>query len=208
MPSASPDLEDLLRLKQGNLWLGKSVGRWHSTNMTLGLRRGVVRLVASQPTWPGAFEAEANRLRKRMLIAGLTAVTFEHIGSTAVPGLIAKPILDLLAGYGPKTDPREYITVSVDAAYEHKGPQGVPGREFLVLGGEEARTHHLNLVELEGDFWRSHLLFRDSLRHDASLVEAYASLKRELAERYPADREAYTAGKEHFIREVIRADHR
>jgi GrpB-like predicted nucleotidyltransferase (UPF0157 family) len=170
--------------------------------MTLGLRRGVVRLVASQPTWPGAFHAEANRLRKRILIAGLDPLTFEHIGSTAVPGLIAKPILDLMAGYSAGGEPRDYLPVLVDAGYEHQGPQGVPGREFLVLGGEELRTHHLNLAELDGDFWRTHLWFRDRLRQDGSLAAAYAAFKQELAARYPTDREAYTAAKEPFIREV------
>jgi GrpB-like predicted nucleotidyltransferase (UPF0157 family) len=168
----------------------------------LGLQRGTVRLVASDPAWPAAFQSEADRLRSRTETAGLAPLAFEHIGSTAVPGLIAKPILDLMAGYGAGLDPAPYIELLASAGYTPRGSRGVPERELLVLGSDVARTHHLNLVEVDGSFWRAHLSFRDKLRNDSVLAAAYATLKRELMSRYPTDRAAYSAGKEAFVRRV------
>jgi GrpB-like predicted nucleotidyltransferase (UPF0157 family) len=167
----------------------------------LGLQRETVRLVASDPQWPAAFQSEADRLRARVQLAGLAPLTFEHIGSTAVRGLIAKPILDFMAGYAVGAEPGPYIGVLESAGYERR-PQDMPNRELLVLGSEVARTHHLNLVEVDGSFWRKHLSFRESLRNDSGLAAAYAALKRELATRHPADRAAYSAGKEAFVRRV------
>jgi GrpB-like predicted nucleotidyltransferase (UPF0157 family) len=170
---------------------------------SIGLPRGTVRLLASDPTWPRAFRAEAARLESAITAAGLSPLAFEHVGSTAVPELEAKPIIDLLAGYARDADPRSWFAILIAAGYEHRGPQGVPDRELFVLGPESRRTHHLNLVAVDGQFWRDHLAFRDRLRNDAALREDYAALKRRLAAAHPADRPAYTSGKAAFVEQTM-----
>jgi GrpB-like predicted nucleotidyltransferase (UPF0157 family) len=170
----------------------------------LGVRRGAVRLAASDPRWPDLFAAEAQRLVDAVQRAGLAPLQLEHIGSTAVPGLVAKPILDIMAGASTGAAWQPYLDQFVKLGYERRGPQGAADRELLVLGAEEARTHHLNLVVTGGDFWRDHLAFRDRLRAEPALATAYAVLKQDLAQRYASQREAYTAGKLFFIDEALR----
>ena len=172
-------------------------------NSRLGLQRGTVRVVDSDPTWPDAFQAEAQRLSAAVIAAGLAALAFEHIGSTAVPGLVAKPIIDLMAGYGPDSDPRTYFDILRAAGYEYRGPQGVPERELFVLGPEARRTHHLNLVYAHGEFWRDHLYFRDRLRNETELRAAYAELKQRLAAAHAMDRGQYTSRKTAFVQRAI-----
>lgn len=174
--------------------------------MSLGLEPGVVRLVAYDPAWPARFAAESARLREAATRAGdggTLPLALEHMGSTAVPGLAAKPVLDLLAGYPPGAAVAPYVRTLEAAGYVHRGEQGIPGREFFRRG--TPRAYHLHLTAEGGTFWREHLAFRDALRADATLRDAYAALKRELAERHPRDREAYTDGKGAFVRAVVAA---
>src|SRR5215217_6509132 len=126
----------------------------------LGLRRGDVKVVDHDLAWAQCFQAEAERLRVLMAAAGLPPLAFEHIGSTAVPGLAAKPILDFVAGHAADSEARVYFDVLTAAGYQRRGAQGVPERELFVLGPEEARTHHLNLVRAGGPFWGQHIEFR------------------------------------------------
>ena len=170
----------------------------------LGLRRGTVRLVESDRRWAELFRAEAERLAEAIARAGLAPLAFEHVGSTAVPRLAAKPILDVMAGSRPDADWGAYAAVFVDAGYEARGPQGVVGRELFVLGPESSRTHHLNLVVEGGPVWREALAFRDRLRADPAVAAAYESLKRDLAARHASDRGAYTAGKAAFVAATLR----
>lgn len=169
--------------------------------MTLGLERGIVRLVPYDPSWPGLFDAESERLQQLFVAAGL-AITLEHMGSTAIPGLAAKPILDILGGYPAGAKLADYIAVLTSADYVHRGEQGIPGREFFRRGNP--RSHHLHLTAIDGPFWRDHLAFRDRLRADNVLRDAYAALKHDLAARFPQDREAYIDAKGPFVREVLR----
>ena len=169
--------------------------------MTLGLESGVVRLVAYDPAWPSLFAAEAERLQKLFGAAGLV-VTLEHTGSTAIPGLAAKPILDILGGYAEGTSASECIDVLTTAGYVHRGEQGIPGREFFRRGNP--RSYHLHLTTIDSPFWRDHLTFRNRLRADAALRDAYAALKHELAARFPRDREAYIEAKAPFVNDILR----
>lgn len=169
--------------------------------MSLGLASGTVRLVAHDPAWPALFAAERARLAAALGPALPLAV--EHIGSTAVPGLVAKPVLDLLGAYPPGADVRAYVAALVAAGWQHRGEQGIPGREFFRRG--EPRAWHLHLAVQGGTFWRDHLAFRDALRADPALRDAYAALKSDLAARHPRDREAYTDGKTAFVRRVVDA---
>ena len=169
----------------------------------LGLERGTVRVVDPDPAWPELYRVEVERLCRCIAEARLPALEFEHVGSTAVPGLVAKPIIDLVAGYAAETQPRAYFDALNAAGYEHRGPQGVPERELFVRGPAARRTHHLNLVRAGGAFWRDHIEFRDRLRRDPELMAAYAELKRRLAAQNPTDRGQYTAAKAMFVHRAL-----
>jgi GrpB-like predicted nucleotidyltransferase (UPF0157 family) len=173
--------------------------------MTLGLESGVVRLVPYDPAWRTLFSAEAERLQKLFAAAGLL-VTLEHSGSTAVPGLAAKPILDILGGYPEGTGVTEYIDVLTSGGYVHRGEQDIPGREFFRRGNP--RSYHLHLTAIDSPFWRDHLTFRNRLRADEALRDAYGALKHDLAARFPRDREAYIEAKGSFVNDVLRQGER
>lgn len=165
----------------------------------LGLESGFVRLVDYDPQWPALFEAEAARLRP--VVAPLS-ITLEHIGSTAIPGLCAKPVLDILAGYDDPARLEDCIAGLTAAGYVHRGERGIPGREFFRRG--TPRAYHIHLARQGGAFWQDHLRFRDALRSDAALRDGYARVKRDLAAKYPTDRESYIEGKAPFVLDVLR----
>jgi GrpB-like predicted nucleotidyltransferase (UPF0157 family) len=168
--------------------------------MSLGLESGTVKVVPYDSTWPSLFAAEAERLRQCFAVAELPLI-IEHTGSTAVPGLAAKPVLDILAGYQKGASVPAYIEVLTDAGYVHRGEQEIRGREFFRRGNP--RAYHLHLTAIDSPFWRNHLTFRDRLRADNTLRDAYSALKRDLAARFPRDREAYIAAKESFVTKVL-----
>ena len=168
--------------------------------MTLGLESGIVRLVPYDREWPNLFAAEAERLHKLFAAAGLD-IALEHTGSTAIPGLAAKPILDILGGYAQGTPVSECINVLTSAGYVHRGEQEIPGREFFRRGNP--RSYHLHLAAIDSPFWWDHLTFRNRLRADEALRDAYAALKYDLAARFPRDREAYIEAKGPFVNNVL-----
>lgn len=169
--------------------------------MSLGLSSGTVHLAPADPAWAAAFAAE--RVRLVAALGGLP-VALEHMGSTAVPGLPAKPILDVMAGRPAAGALHPYVVALEAAGYRYRGESGIPGRDYFVRDDAAGRrTHHLHLVEHGGALWRSHLAFRDYLRGAPARAAAYAVLKRDLAARYPTDRAAYTDGKAAFIAETL-----
>jgi len=172
-------------------------------------------VIPYDPAWPVLFAGERDALLAS-LSAGSppTAAQIEHIGSTSVPELAAKPILDLLVGIPDHGDlavlpdagvglVAPYVAAFASVGYEYRGEHGLPGRHFFTKG--ELRTHHLHMVGRDSDAWRTHLLFRDHLRRDLDAARAYEALKRGLAERYADDREAYADGKVEFIEARLRA---
>src|SRR5690349_23314639 len=112
----------------------------------LGLESKTVRVVPYDARWPAIFRTEAARLEKAIADAQLPALVFEHIGSTAVPGLAAKPILDIAAGRPGNSLVGPYVTALETAGYLYRGESGLPGRDFFRRG--ELRSHHLHLVPL------------------------------------------------------------
>src|SRR6266571_6524641 len=150
----------------------------------LGLERGTVRVVPYDAEWPALFEAESRRLQ--LAISPLPLV-LEHTGSTSVPGLAAKPVLDILGGVPEAASVDLYIARLIESGYVHRGDQEIPGREFFRRG--EPRAYHLHLTSIGRGFWREHLAFRDYLRSHPALRDEYAEVKRALAARFPSDRE-------------------
>lgn len=172
----------------------------------IGLTRGLVRLADYQPEWPRLFADEATSLRS---VLGERALRIEHVGSTAVAGLVAKPILDIVVAITDLRDGEKAVRMLEGIGYEVIPEDPVVDRLFLVKGTPDARQIHLSLAEPASACWRDHVLFRDALRSQPRLAADYAALKRELAARYPEDRAAYTAGKADFIQRVVAAaEHR
>jgi GrpB-like predicted nucleotidyltransferase (UPF0157 family) len=164
----------------------------------LGVPSGQLRLVEHRPQWRACFVAEAARLRAAL---GSAIVEVEHIGSTAIPGLIAKPILDLAIAVHD-FEAAACCVASMEAlGYEHRGEAGIARRRYFVLG--EPRTHHVHMLELRSEQWRGHLGFRDALLAHPEEAAAYARLKRDLAEAANGDRSAYQDGKDRFIEDLI-----
>jgi GrpB-like predicted nucleotidyltransferase (UPF0157 family) len=168
-----------------------------------------VPLVGAKMVFPGPhldgkslYELFETERRLILTALGPDFGRIEHIGSTAVPGLAAKPILDMMAGLRTLPLGREAIAALCALGYEDLGENGIPGRHFFRKG--QPRTHHLHVVEDGGDFWRDHLLFRDTLRGHPEEADAYGRLKRLLGERHREDREAYSRAKTPYIEEVLR----
>ena len=166
----------------------------------VGLKRGSVTLESHRPEWRQQYEKEVERLES---IAGDRLSGYEHIGSTAIEGLAAKPIIDLLAVVDDLSDVRAtLVPVLENHGYEHR-PDDVRGRLFLAKGPRTSRTHYLSLTERNSDFHAEKLAFRDYLRENPGAAAEYESLKRELAENHPHDRDSYTERKGAFVERIL-----
>jgi GrpB-like predicted nucleotidyltransferase (UPF0157 family) len=163
--------------------------------MARGSSESYVELVDHDPTWAELFESERGKLTR---VFDGRVVGIEHIGSTSVPELCAKPIVDVLVGLQELELSDEDIAAMQELGYEYLGEYGRPGRLFF---RKQPRTHHVHVVEHGGEHWDRQLTFRDALRTDAEERRRYDDFKRRLAAAgYP--REVYTELKTPFIREV------
>lgn len=156
-----------------------------------------VRVVEYNPEWPAMFEAE-KRLLENLL--GDNVVAIFHIGSTSVPGLAAKPIIDIM----PVVRDIGRLDRCADAmaaiGYEWKGEFGIDGRRYFPKGGRE-RTHQIHAFQYDTTAHiLRHLAFRNYLRDNAGLRDDYAALKRGLAAKFPRDIGAYCDGKDEFVK--------
>ena len=165
-----------------------------------GLLPGTVFLTDPAPGWASLYDQDAARIAKAL---GSIVVAIEHYGSTSIPGIKAKPVIDLLIGLPRLDDALAQVAAMERLGYDYAAQAGVPGHH--VFGKGAARTHLAHFVEHEGESWIECLRFRDRLRADADLALAYERLKVELAARHPQDRAAYTAGKSAFVASVLAA---
>ena len=173
-------------------------------------------------SWPQQFQAEQQQLQK---ILHKFSPAIEHIGSTSVPGLAAKPIIDILIGFSSM----EELNASVDHfqlpdyRYMPKYEDVMPFRRYILKGAFEGTgvpwkieketklpsdfrytvTHHIHMVEASGDFWKDHLLFRDYLRAHEQPRIAYELMKTHLAEKEWNDMNDYAQAKTGFIKSVL-----
>ncbi|MFN7780232.1 MAG: GrpB family protein [Betaproteobacteria bacterium] len=154
------------------------------------------------PEWPGQFESEARVLRS--VLAPWLIGDIEHIGSTAVAGLSAKPVIDIMASIRSLQEARSAIDALARLNYVHF-PYKQDEMHWLCKPSPSLRTHHLHLVPAGSDLWHSRLAFRDALRRQPTLAAEYTQLKAKLAAAHPYDREAYTEGKSAFIQGVLTA---
>ena len=161
------------------------------------MRSPSYRIVDYHHGWPALFEEE-----KAIVVAatGIAPRRVEHVGSTAVPGLAAKPIIDLMVGVPRVEDAQREIDALRAVGYERRG-ETVPGT--LYLRKAEPRRFNLHMTQWEGKFWLDLLLFRDFLRAHPGTARQYEDLKRDLMARLASDPPAYNAGKTSFIESIV-----
>lgn len=158
-----------------------------------------IYVVEYDSDWPDNFTAEAARIEA--VIGPWVAGGIHHVGSTAVPGLAAKPIIDILVGVADLDTSRPCIELLAPLQYLY-APYHPDVMHWFCKPDPAKRTHHLHLVPTGSSRYAEELAFRDYLRGHPDRARAYEHLKRELASRYRHDREAYTEGKADFVREV------
>lgn len=152
------------------------------------------------PSWPILFQRE--RAALETVISRWLAGPIEHIGSTAVPGLSAKPIIDIMAAVENLEVSRPAIAALAALNYCYY-PYRPDVMHWFCKPSPSLRTHHLHLVPFGSKLWIERLAFRDSLRRSPKTAADYAQLKQRLAEQYKTDREGYTDAKGPFIRQVL-----
>ena len=152
------------------------------------------------PSWRAKFESEA-RILAQVLAPWLTG-PLEHVGSTAVPGLAAKPVIDIMVAVESLEASRAAISAAAEAGYLY-WPYRADAMHWFCKPSDTHRTHHLHIIPYGSSLWRARLGFRDALRADCGLAAEYAQLKLRLAEQYRYDREAYTDSKTEFVQRVL-----
>jgi GrpB-like predicted nucleotidyltransferase (UPF0157 family) len=159
-----------------------------------------VVLVAYDAGWPRAFEEE-RRLLEQVLAPWLEG-GIHHVGSTAIPGVSAKPIIDMLAGVRDLDEARAAFGPLGAHSY-HPAAHRPAEAHWFGKPSLTARTHHLHLTVPGSDLWRERIAFRDSLRADSALAGDYEALKLRLAAEHPGNIGEYTRGKTAFIAHVL-----
>jgi len=165
----------------------------------LGLEKGFVKIIPHTERWHQLFAEEEARLREAI---GEFVVAVEHIGSTSVCGIAAKPILDIAAAVIDKANGEKCVAPLENIGYEYRGELGIAGRFYFVKGAP--RTHHLHMLLSDSAEWRNHLAFRDYLRQNPSAAVEYDKLKKELAQKYRNDRDSYLDGKADFVEKILK----
>ncbi|MGG2014187.1 GrpB family protein [Bacillus sp. S10(2024)] len=156
-----------------------------------------VEVVPYENHWAEKFQKEAKRLKEAMP----EHVKVHHIGSTSVPGLAAKPIIDMIMEVTNIDKVDSWNDIFQKLGYTSKGENGISGRRFYIHGTEEKRSYHLHVYETGNQEIIRHLSFRDYMMVHCEEAEAYATLKQELAKQFSCDIERYIEGKDAFVRE-------
>lgn len=169
------------------------------------LDRAIHEEVALHPydtQWSDLFLAERERL---LSLFPTQILDVQHFGSTAVPGMPAKPIIDLLGGVASMAEADALMVPLIQSLYTTSAEFNalLTDRRWLMRWADGRRTHHLHLVVMGSAEWLRHLRFRDALRSDPSLAKRYALLKGDLVTQHRTDREAYTQAKTEFVCSVL-----
>jgi GrpB-like predicted nucleotidyltransferase (UPF0157 family) len=171
-----------------------------AVNKLLGLKRGSVHLVPYNPQWVTAFKLERQALTEAI---GKYVLEIEHIGSTSIPGIVSKPLIDI----GIAIEHYEFGYCCVQPlqtlAYEYRGEYGIPGRHFFVKGASSLSTHHIQMFERSNPAWSNYLLFRNYLRGNPDVAHQYSEIKTELSAKFADNRIAYQEAKGIFVNKVL-----
>jgi GrpB-like predicted nucleotidyltransferase (UPF0157 family) len=164
------------------------------------MSQALVILEEYDSSWPSKFEEEKQYL---MGIAGeWNYGSIEHVGSTAIPGMVAKPVIDVMFGVKTLEESKPAIKALIAHGYEY-WPYKTEVMHWFCKPSDAFRTHHLHLIPFESPLWNERIQFRDLLRTDESVALQYANLKRDLAVVHKEDREKYTEKKWPFIKQAL-----
>ena len=163
-------------------------------------REARVQIVPYDPAWPSLFEQERALLQEAL--GEWLAGPVEHFGSTAIPGLAAKPVIDIMAGVDSLQASHPAIAAAGGLGYVYY-PYRPDVMHWFCKPSAAFRTHHLHLVPVNSPLWIERLAFRDYLRRDPTVAAEYAELKGQLAKQFEFDRESYTDAKGPFIQHVL-----
>lgn len=166
----------------------------------IGLKRKKVELISYKPIWKKLYKKEEKLLLKTL---GKDVLDIQHVGSTSVPGVKSKLIIDIAVGIKSLKIGARFIGPLKKLNYECMGNAGVRGRLFFAKGSKKNRTHYLHVEKLNSRNWINHIIFRDYLREHKKAVKGYNKLKERLAKEFRNDRDQYTAKKGIFIKKII-----
>jgi len=160
-----------------------------------------VEIVEYNPSWPLLFAQEREALLRTL--ASWLAGPIEHIGSTAIPGLAAKPVVDIMAAVSSLEASRPAIEAAAEIGYCYF-PYRAESEHWFCKPSPMFRTHHLHLMPIDSRQWLDAIAFRDYLRTHPTIAAEYETLKRQLARDFHFDREGYTEAKRPFIDRIIK----
>ena len=166
----------------------------------MALKRGIVELEEYNSNWKSDYLSEEVLLKE---VLGDKILEIHHVGSTSIPGLKAKPVIDILVVIESLEQIAEIEELLSEYDYSNRGQQGVSDRYFFAKGPEDARTHYIHFVEPKSNTYYNLVLFKRYLLEHPEYIKKYCDLKNELAEKYADDRKMYTASKSEFIASVI-----
>lgn len=165
----------------------------------LGLNKDIAKLVPYDETWPLEFEKEKEILKE---VLKDYVLDIQHVGSTSIPTLSAKPILDVAVAVKDIETLRELIPILTNAGYDVKDSIEDFGEVLARKGPPDCRTHYIHVEVLGSEYWNNHILFRDYLIKHPEYIKKYEEMKKEVCLKY-TDRKEYTKHKNEFIKEVI-----
>ncbi|UCC11821.1 MAG: GNAT family N-acetyltransferase [candidate division WOR-3 bacterium] len=172
----------------------------------IGLKKGTLNVVPYDPEWATFFSQEKQKILDAV---GQYMVAIEHIGSTAVKGIWAKPIIDIAIGLKAYEDGFKCVGPLEEIGYVYKGEFGIAGRHYFRTDADIV-TCHVHMHEVDSESYKNYILFRDYLRVHKEAASVYSVLKKDLMKKHRDDRNRYTKAKADFINEVIqkaRAEH-
>jgi GrpB-like predicted nucleotidyltransferase (UPF0157 family) len=159
-----------------------------------------VNVVPPNPAWPQEFEAESQQIA---LVMDNNLIQIHHIGSTAIPGIYAKPVIDFLIEVKDIGETDAQTTAMEAIGYEAMGEFGLPGRRYFRKERSPGiRTHHVHTYAVGSSEISRHLAFRDYMIAHPQAAQQYSELKQALAKRYPQDIEGYMDGKDEFVKKM------
>jgi GrpB-like predicted nucleotidyltransferase (UPF0157 family) len=167
------------------------------------MKQASVILEEYNSSWPKKFEEERDYLIS--IVGSWNYGSIEHVGSTAVYGMVAKPIIDIMFGVKSLEDSRPAIDILVNNGYKY-WPYKKEVMHWFCKPSDAFRTHHLHLIPFESSLWKERIKFRELLRSDKIIAGQYVKLKRGLAASLKEDREAYTEKKWPFIQQVLQRE--
>jgi len=159
----------------------------------------IIEVVPHDPAWADAYQTEVHKLAA---VFAADQAEFHHIGSTAIPGILAKPVIDIMVVVAKLERVEEWIPGMTVMGYEHRGEAGIPGRQFFRKDTDGVRSHHVHIYEAKHPDIATQLNFRDYLRAHPAEAQAYSQLKQKLAVRFRESPPEYTDAKTDFITNI------